>query len=65
MFSTIKNTEIKSNAVLFQTVEKWGTKHKSFITRGYDLNRYLEIDPVILKEFAKWMYKEQLLHESI
>lgn len=39
MFSTIKNTEIKSNAVLFQTVEKWGTKHKSFITRGYDLNR--------------------------
>lgn len=37
---TIKNTEIKSNAVLFQTVEKWGTKHKSFITRGYYLNRY-------------------------
>lgn len=39
MFSTIKNTEIKSNAVLFQTVEKWGTKHKSFITRRNDLNR--------------------------
>lgn len=39
MFSTINNTEIKSNAVLFQTVEKWGTKHKSFITREYYLNR--------------------------